>query len=214
MESRKDKARLILQPPIWKGVRLCGSSHVERRASSTKTDQPSANSSRRRSDLFTKTLVLPCSHCFRQLDLLTSTSGVFHALAYVFLTSMIFRERRCSFEVFRMNFVPMLCVNIQKTCLRQLGRQEQLAGARISRLVAKGMRLQHRILPKSPREWIIDGKKLDQAEREQLKREGRCFKCRKDGICPRIVLSATQTPVANEPTGAVIGERRSACACV
>ena len=158
MESRKDKTRLILQPPIWKGVRLCGSSHVERRASSSKIGQASANSSRRRSGFFTKkkTLVFPCSHCFR-LDLLTSTSGRFHAWAYVFPTSMNFRERCCLFEVFRMIFDPMLSVNIQKTCLRQLGRQEQLAGARISRVVAKGMRLLHRILPKSPREWIIDG---------------------------------------------------------
>ena len=55
---------------------------------------------------------------------------------YLFPTSMNFRERCCLFEVFRVNFDPMLCVNIQKTCLRQLGQQEQLAGARISRLGA------------------------------------------------------------------------------
>ena len=105
-ESRKDKARLILRPLIRKG------SSSPWFLSRLEAGVEFQNWSALREQL-AATLVLSCTHCFR-LDLWTSTSGRFHALAFVFLTSMNFRERCCLFEVFRMNFDPMLCVNIQK----------------------------------------------------------------------------------------------------
>ena len=170
-----------MQPPIWKGVRLCGSSHVERRASSTKTGQPSANSSRRRSDLFTKkTLVLPCSHCFRQLDLLTSTRG-FSRLSL-----------RVS-DIDELSRAPLFVRGLSDElrpdamCEHPKNLSQAIRAARTARRCSNLSPRRQRNAITAPNSSEISPrmdnqrKKLDQAEREQLNREGRCFKCRKDG---------------------------------
>ena len=211
-KSRKDKARLIVQLLIRKAVCLRGSSHIERRASSSKTGQPSANSSQRRSDLFTKkTLVLPCSHCFR-LDLLTSTSGRFHTLAYVFPTSMNFRERCCLFEVFRISFDAMLCVNIQKTCLRQLGQQEKLAV--LESLASSPKECEY--CTEFFRNFPANGQSTEETGPGSVgatEAWGSLFQLpeRRSSVQG---LSWVQPKRPSPITGAVIGERRSACTCV